>query len=116
MAEYKVIFHIDENSKWNLVLNNVSNFLNAIDNGKVDVEVLANAEAVKYYEVKQDSNSHLEKLENLFKKGVRFVACNNALNANEIKRENIFEFVEVVPAGVLELVERQKEGYSYIRP
>ena len=43
MAEYKVIFHIDENNKWNLLLKNVSNLLNATDGEKVYIEVLANS-------------------------------------------------------------------------
>ena len=104
MEGYKVIFHIDENSKWSLLLNNVSNLLNAIGSEKVCIEVLANSEAVKYYDVSQDLNTDIKIMENLHKKGVKFVACNNALAAHDIKKENIIEFVDVVPAGVLELV------------
>lgn len=116
MAEYKVIFHIDENNKWNLLLKNVSNLLNAIDSEKVHIEVLANSEAVKYYDISQDLNTDIETMENLYKKGVKFVACNNALSAYDIKKENIIEFVDVVPTGVLELVKKQNEGYAYIKP
>jgi len=116
MAGYKVIFHIDENNKWNLLLRNVSNLINAKNSDQVDIEVLANAEAVKYYDISQDLDTDIESLENLHKKGVKFVACNNALKAHNIKKENIFEFVDVVPAGVLELVVKQNEGYAYIKP
>lgn len=116
MAEYKVIFHIDENNKWNLLLKNVSNLLNATDGEKVYIEVLANSEAVKYYDISQDLNTDIEIMENLYKKGVKFVACNNALTAHDIKKENIIEFVDVVPTGVLELVKKQNEGYAYIKP
>ncbi|HHY41379.1 MAG TPA: hypothetical protein GX514_00790, partial [Thermoanaerobacterales bacterium] len=41
---------------------------------------------------------------------------NNALAAHGIQKENIIEFVDVVPAGVLELVKKQNEGYAYIKP
>jgi len=116
MAEYKVIFHIDENNKWNLLLKNVSNLLNATDGEKVYIEVLANSEAVKYYDISQDLNTDIETMENLYKKGVKFVACNNALTAHDIKKENIIEFVDVVPTGALELVKKQNEGYAYIKP
>jgi uncharacterized protein len=33
-----------------------------------------------------------------------------------IEKNNITNFVNIVPAGVLELVERQSEGYAYIKP
>ena len=116
MAEYKVIFHIDENDKWNLLLKNVSNLLNATDGEEVYIEVLANSEAVKYYAPSQNFNADIETMKNLHKKGVKFVACNNALAAHGIQKENIIEFVDVVPAGVLELVKKQNEGYAYIKP
>ena len=49
-------------------------------------------------------------------KGVKFVACNNALNIFDIKKENVIHFVGIVPAGVVELVKKQREGYAYIKP
>lgn len=116
MAEYQVIYHIDENNKWNLLLKNVSNLLNATDSEKINIEVLANSEAVKYYDISQDLNTDIETMESLYKKGVKFVACNNALTSYEIKKEDIVEFVDIVPTGVLELIKKQSEGYAYIKP
>ncbi|MDD4474415.1 MAG: DsrE family protein [Eubacteriales bacterium] len=55
-------------------------------------------------------------MESLNTKGVKFVACNNALMANNIDKYNIIHFVDTVPAGVLELVVKQSEGYAYIKP
>lgn len=116
MSEYKVIFHIDENNKWELLLGNVSNLLNGIDNEKLYIEVLANSEAVKYYDTNKDFDSAINTMESLNIKGVRFVACNNALMAYDLKIDNILHFVDIVPAGVVELVKKQSEGYVYIKP
>lgn len=116
MLEYKVIFHIDEINKWKLVLRNVGNLLNGIDNEKLYIEVLANSEAVKYYVENRDSDAIINNMENLYIKGVKFVACNNALMAYEINKDNIIHFVEIVPAGVVELVKKQSIGYVYIKP
>ena len=91
--KYKTIFHIDENSKWKLLLTNVSNLLVAMENENFDVEVLANAEAVKYYDATQDLGADINTMKLLNEKGVKFVACNNALMANNIKKNNIIEFV-----------------------
>lgn len=115
MKSYKVIFHIDEMSKWKLLLANVSNLLNAIDNENLIVKVLANSEAVKYYNTTSNLDVDTNAMEYLHSRGVEFIACNNALKIYNIKN-NIINFVSIVPAGVLELVERQSEGYAYIKP
>lgn len=116
MSEYKVIFHIDEINKWKLLLGNVINLLNGVDNEKLYIEVLANSEAVKYYDTNQDLDADINAMESLNKKGIKFVACNNALMAYDIKKDNIIHFVDIVPAGVVELVKKQSEGYVYIKP
>lgn len=114
MQTYKVIFHVDELDKWKLLLKNVSNLLEAVDINKCSIEVLANSEAVKFYA--SNFNSDINVMENLNSNGVKFVACNNALIANKIKKEDLNYFIEVVPVGVLELVIKQSEGYAYIKP
>lgn len=112
MKNVNVIFHIDEMEKWQLVLKNVSNLLNAVDAVKSNIEVLANSEAVKFYKI-EAFDKELEKLNN---SGVRFTACNNALKALNIKKEALLEFIEIVPVGVLEIINKEKEGYAYIKP
>lgn len=115
--EYKVIFHVDELNKWNLVLKNVTNLLDAIDNNNFNIEVLANSEAVKAYVSNNNTEINIRNImRTLSDRGIRFVACNNALKAFEINKEDLIPFVKTVPVGVLELVNKQMEGYSYIKP
>ena len=52
----------------------------------------------------------------LREEGVEIAVCNNALRKNGIAAEELTEGVRVVPAGVVELAERQFQGYAYIRP
>ena len=116
MGEIKVIFHVDELDKWKLSLKNVSNLLHAVDVEKCNIEVLANSEAVKFYIANVDLNSEITGMKELNSKGVKFVACNNALNSYSIKKEDLIECVDIVPVGVLELIKKQTEGYAYIKP
>lgn len=115
MTEYKVIFHIDELDKWNLLLANVSNLLEAISDDKLNVEVLANSKAVEYYR-NNKKDAKTEEMEILNKKGVNFLACNNSLKGLGLKSYELIDFIGIVPVGVLELVDKQKEGYAYIKP
>ena len=112
----KVIFHIDEMQKWELLLNNVANLLKSFDETAVKtIEVLANSEAVKAY-AQDRAGVTFSKMDDLAQKGVRFVACRNALNGLNIAKEQLYPFVDSVPAGVRELVDRQLDGYAYIKP
>ncbi|MFT8313008.1 MAG: DsrE family protein [Clostridium sp.] len=117
MKERKVIFHIDELNKWKLLLGNINNLINALQNEIYNIEVVANAEAVKLYDFNNNfSSEEFHVMEDLSHKKVKFVACNNALKSYGIQRENLMAFVLVVPAGILELIDKQKEGYAYIKP
>lgn len=112
---YKVVFHIDESSRWELLLKNVSNLAQHIEFSASEVEVLANAEAVREYR-KNSAAPLLDRMDTLAAAGVRFAACSHALSGLGISSEELLPFVQVVPAGVLELVERQADGYAYIKP
>ena len=112
MAHYNTIVHIDELSKWNLALGNVRNLLKA-EGDTFTVEVLANSEAVRRY-IKTEAGD--PDVQALLAQGVRFVACNNALKANNLLPDDLLEGVEVVPAGVVELIKKQAEGYAYLKP
>ena len=107
-----VLFHIDENQKWDLALANITNLLEAMGSEKVVIEAVANSVAIEFYK----GNENKGKLEPLLAKGVIFCACNNSMKALGIKKEDMIAFVKVVPAGVKELLDRQKEGYAYIKP
>jgi Uncharacterized conserved protein len=106
---YHVIFHIDEEEKWPLLLGNVKNLLAGMT---AEVEVLANGSAVVGYK----SKAFINQMISLKSQGVQFVACQNALYAHHLLKEDLFAFVSVVPAGVVELVEKQSSGYAYIKP
>ncbi|ADQ07249.1 conserved hypothetical protein [Caldicellulosiruptor hydrothermalis 108] len=128
MNELKVLFHINESSRWQMVLINITNFLNDVGQNNANVEVVINGEAVSIFKNKcqqaesgslcnvSTNLSLLEQMEKLSEVGVKFTACRNALKAQLIDEESIPDFVRVVPAGITEIVRKQAEGYAYIKP
>ena len=94
----KVVYHIDEMEKWDLLLANVRNmcaFYEAAGHAAT-IEVVANAA--------------------LQEAGVLLAVCANALAANGVGADALVPSAHVVPAGVVELAQRQQEGYAYIKP
>lgn len=115
MEKIKVIFHMNTLDKWKRGLANVRNLIADLSDSEYDIIMLANGEAVRYY-AKNNGESDLEKLLELSKQGVHFKACQNALNGNKLVQDDLHFFIEVVPAGITELVRKQHEGYAYIKP
>ncbi|QEN06856.1 hypothetical protein EXM22_02175 [Oceanispirochaeta crateris] len=112
--QMKVVFHIDENDKWNLLLSNVKNLINELSDKTFEIEIVANSVAVKEYLIKNSLFS--KELKDLSEKGIHICACLNSLKGMQIEQDDIFEFITIVPAGVKELIDKQLCGYAYIKP
>lgn len=112
----KVLFHIDEREKWELVLKNARNMLIAYKQNAstYQIEIVANGEAVKDYSLSNPAFQN--SMQELVNQNLRFAACNHALEASKLTTDDIFAFVVVVPVGVVEIADRQLEGYAYIMP
>lgn len=113
MGKYKVVFHIDEQVKAGLVLNNISNLITDIGEDNLEIEMVANGDAVKLL---VNGIEFEPMLKELVKKQVGFCACANSLHSLGLRKEELLDFVEVVSAGVGEIVKKQAAGWAYIRP
>nr|WP_243206494.1 DsrE family protein [Neobittarella massiliensis] len=77
------------------------------------VEIVANGPAVQAYTA---PGSQIARMQSLAVRGVVFIACQNALRSNGISTQALPGFVHTVPAGIAELVDRQEEGWAYVKP
>ncbi len=107
----KVIFHLNEEDKTNEVLANIRNLRKDMEG--VEIELLVNGMAVRDFV--QDSN-YEGRVETMVKDGNFVKVCSNSLKGLRIDEEELLEGVDIVPAGVSELVRKQEEGWAYIKP
>jgi len=114
MDKYKVVFHIDEQIKAGLVLHNISNLIADIGGENLEIEMVANGDAVKVLVRSDDEFRPM--LKELAEKRVVFDACANAMRNLGIQKDELFDFVTVVSSGVGEIVKKQTAGWAYIRP
>lgn len=114
MKAYKVIFHIKGLEDWDSLISNVKNLQKDMVDVQVDIIVLANSGAVRYFDSTNDIEQDIFNIKKLSENDVKFKACNNSLTYSGITEDQLYPFVEVVPAGVGELVRKQNEGYAYI--
>lgn len=115
----KICFHVDEETRWKTCLGNVYNTLKYLNEHQQagDVLVVVNAAAVKQLTSNgADEAGFLDELKDYLRQGVQIKACENALRGYQIDEKDLVEGILIVPAAIIELVERQNEGYAYIRP
>ena len=53
-------------------------------------------------------------LEALEKQGVQFRVCYNSLASLHEDPANVYEYMKVIPAGILQIVKKQMQGYAYV--
>ena len=118
---YDLLVHVDlaDAKRMSMALTNIKNYNNALESehklGKdYHVVVLANAGAVSF--LLEKSEEHFTVIKELAQAGVEFRACNNALNKHGIKPEDLPAHVQVVKAGIVEIVDLQRAGYAYLKP
>jgi intracellular sulfur oxidation DsrE/DsrF family protein len=118
VKKLKVLFHVNENEKWDVALGNIINLLKDVGEGGVEVSVLANGPSVAAYA----DEGKLAAMNDLAQKGVVFNACSNSLTKMCsggtvcIHKESLPEFIHIVPAGITEIIRKQAEGYAYVKP
>jgi uncharacterized protein len=115
MAKTKAIFHVDLRDKaiLRLAFANIRNLLTELGENEVSAELVANGEAVKFFV--SEYNDLEDPINELASKGVRMLACEKAMKKYEVDKSDLLSCVSTIPAGVVQLVKRQEEGWSYVK-
>ena len=56
------------------------------------------------------------RVEDAIKDGGKVVACENTMRKQKLTKEDMLPKLDYAVAGVVELAQKQREGYAYIRP
>jgi len=115
--KYQVLLQVSENSidKMNTTLNNARNLQHQFGPDNVEVEIVVFGDGVntlKYYAPIPIG----DKVEELTVEGVRIVVCEIAMRTHKLRPSDMLQQVRYVPSGVSELVEKQYQGWAYVRP
>jgi len=102
-----------EAQRWNMALNNIRNLQSELGAANVEVELVAYGPGINM--LKADATT-ANRISDAIRSGVKIVACENSLKAMKVGKEDMHEQIGYVPAGVVEIMRRQQEGWAYIRP
>lgn len=100
-------------AKWNLALNNAKNVQQMLGADKVDAEIVVYGPGIGMLKADSIVANRIDDAKNAH---VTIVACENTMKAMKLTKDDMLPNTSYVPAGVVELMVKQKEGYAYIRP
>lgn len=103
----------EDPKKWNAVLGNVRNVQADLGRGNVEIEVVAYGPGIAMLEA---DSLVANRVQDAMAAGVRFVACVNTMTAQKLTRDDMIDRIDYVQAGLVRLMQRQQQGWAYIRP
>jgi intracellular sulfur oxidation DsrE/DsrF family protein len=98
----------------NNVLYNVVNIQKFYGMDNVQVVVIAYGPGVRAF--LKESSPVPERVQSLEKYDVEFVACGSTLDAMHKHKSDLLDGIDVVQAGIPEIVERKLNGWVYVHP
>jgi len=110
---HRIVFQITtpDTSAYRALTRQLNNVLSHWPDAKI--EVVAHNKGIALLE-KKKSNVPAE-LSALKSKGVRFMACEQTLKQQKLDKTDILPDAGFVERGIVHIVERQEQGWSYIK-
>ncbi|HIP03417.1 MAG TPA: hypothetical protein EYG75_07870 [Campylobacterales bacterium] len=100
------------------VLSSASNVIKFYGADKCEVAIVCYSRGIKAVLAKAyffDKDIQ-KRVRSLMTYDVEFIACGNTMKTYKMDKKELLDGVEIVTAGIVELIERQRKGWTYIRP
>jgi intracellular sulfur oxidation DsrE/DsrF family protein len=112
----KIVFSIDTYDKKavNHVLSTINNVMKFYRPENTEIVVVAYSQGIKAL-LKQGDKEIRSRIEALMTYDVVFIACGNSMRTFKIDKKQLLDDVEYATAGIVEIIERQLQGYVYIK-
>ncbi len=111
---HKIVFDMvsSDTADQNGVLRQINNILTRAPNSQI--EIVFHGKSV--YAMTKDKTTIESKVNDLKQnKQVVFAVCNNSMKRLQLTAADLIPAATVVPVAILELAEKQEEGWSYVK-
>lgn len=100
-------------AKWNLALNNAKNIQADLGAANVDIEVVAFGPGIAMLRADSVVGNRIDEA---LGSGVKVLACENTMRNQKLTKDDMLGKVGYVSSGVVELMQKQQQGWAYLRP
>ena len=114
-VQNRVVMQVSDNDpgKWNLALNNARNLQADLGANNVQIEIVAYGPGISM--LKSDSVV-ANRIGEALSSGVRIEACENTMRGQKLAKNDMLNGIGYVGAGVVEIMQKQQQGWAYLRP
>jgi len=111
----KMVIQVSDNDvgKWNLALNNAKNIQKDVGKANVDLEIVAYGPGINMLKAESEVGNRINEV---VEAGIQVVACQNTMRNQKLNKDDMLSSIGYVPAGVVEIMRKQQQGYAYLRP
>ena len=111
----RVVMQVSDNdaAKWNLALNNARNLQADLGASNVEIEIVAYGPGLAMLKAESVVGNRIDEA---LHSGVKLVACENTMRAQKVTQNDMLTGIGYVGAGVVEIMQRQQQGWAYLRP
>lgn len=111
-ASTAVVFQVNgDKADFKRALILASNMREALTKAKFEIVVYG--ENVKLLNAFSDAMPLIQKVQN---EGIQIIACGRSLKSEHLDPSDLAPGIKVVPFGAVHIVNRQKQGWQYIKP
>ena len=113
LKKYKIVIQLTngDTAVHRATVKQIFNALAAAPNSKI--EVVCHNNGISFLQTAKTFQG--DKIKELKGKGVVFVACENTLRERKIDKTEIVPEAGFVPAGIIEVVDKQTKGWAYLK-
>ena len=114
-ATNKLIIQVSDADpkKWGLALNNAKNVQTDLGRDQVEIEIVAYGPGIGMLTTESEVGPRVAEA---IRDGVSLVACENTMTNQKIAKDDMLPKIGYVKAGVVEIMQKQQQGYAYLRP
>jgi intracellular sulfur oxidation DsrE/DsrF family protein len=103
----------NDTGKWNLALNNAKNIQKDLGKANVELEIVVFGPGINMLKAESEVGNRVAEAVD---SGIKVLACQNTMRNQKLNKEDMLGSVGYVPAGVVEIMQKQHQGYAYLRP
>lgn len=111
----RLVMQVSDNdpAKWNLALNNARNVQQDLGAANVEIEIVAYGPGIGMLKMESPVGNRIAEA---MQSGVKVVACENTMHNQKLTQADMLSRIGYVKAGVVELMQKQLQGWAYVRP
>jgi uncharacterized protein len=111
----RIVIQVSDNdpAKWNLALNNAKNLQADLGANNVEIEIVAYGPGLAML---KNGSAVGTRVDEAGVSGAKILACENTMRNQKLEKADMLPGIGYVGAGVVEIMQKQQQGWAYLRP